>query len=138
MAGSDLRRFAAAEIVLTREDAYAVIRFFWNDVGVLPEAFTDADVNFAQGLLVEAVDATYAMGYVQIVFDTFFMKVPRDLNNLYGMLKKVAKASAKHWWRHATEKDLADPKIYETVRMTLARNFRSSWEIRKQTGELTY
>ncbi|MDB5373880.1 MAG: uncharacterized protein JWP04_2522, partial [Belnapia sp.] len=124
--------------ILTREDAYAVIRFFWHDPGMLPDAFTEADVNFAQGLLVEAIDATCAMGYVEIIFDNFFMKVPRDLNNLLGMLKKVAKAAAKHWWKHATDKDLADPKIYETVRVSLARNFRSTWDIRKATGELIY
>jgi hypothetical protein len=39
---------------------------------------------------------------------------------------------------HATGADLAEPRIYETVRLTLARNFRSVWKTREITGELMY
>ena len=138
MAGLELRRFTAEEIILTPEDGYAVMRFFFDEAGQLPHAFTMEDRAFAQALLVGAIDASYAMGYVQIVFDTLFMKVPRDLTNLYGMLQKVAKAAAKHWWKHATDRDLADPKIYEMVRTNFARSFRSSWKLRLQTDDLTY
>jgi hypothetical protein len=54
------------------------------------------------------------------------------------MVKGFAKAALKHWLKHATRADLANPQIYESVRLTLARNFRSTWKIRQVTGELIY
>ena len=78
------------------------------------------------------------MGYVEHLFKSFYMKVPASWSDVEDMVKGFAKAALKHWFKHATSKDLADAEIYETVRLTLARNFRSTRKIRELTGELTY
>jgi hypothetical protein len=66
------------------------------------------------------------------------MKIPASWSNVEDMVKGFAKAALKHWFKHATRADLANPQIYESVRLTLARNFRSIWKIREVTGELIY
>jgi hypothetical protein len=133
-----LRRFAPEEIRLSNEQAWRVLRFFWPDTSILSGDLTQADLSFAQALLVEAIDSSYHMGYVEHLFKSFYMKVPASWSDVEDMVKGFAKAALKHWFKHATSKDLADAEIYETVRLTLARNFRSTWKIRELTGELTY
>ena len=41
-------------------------------------------------------------------------------------------------WNHAKQKDLREAKLYMVVVNQLRRNFRSTWAIREQTGELIY
>ena len=99
---------------------------------------TDDDLGFAQALLLEAVDKSYAMSFVQDVYDVFYGKVPTGFDAIKDMLKDFVKKAARTWWDHATGKDLDDPKIYTAVKAALTSNFRSVWVIRLQTGELTY
>ena len=134
----ELKRFHSDEIRLTKEQAWRILRFFWPDTSILPADLTDEDRSFAQGLLVEAIDSSYHMGYVERLFKSFYMKVPASWSDVEDMVKGFAKAALKHWFKHATQADLINPKIYENVRLTLARNFRSTWKIRELTGELTY
>ena len=134
----ELQRFGPDHLFLTQDDAFSVIRFFWRDASVSPGVLTDEDRQFAQGLLLEAIDASYAMGYVEIIFRTFFGKVAPTFKDLRSMVKSFCKKALKHWFKHATQQDLADPKIYESVRVTLANRFRSVWKIRESTGELVY
>lgn len=136
---SDLRPFAPDEILLTPEQAWQVLRFFWPSTDVTPGSLTAEDRAFAQGLLVEAIDRSYEMGYVESLFRSFFpVGVAPTFAGIRKAVKEFAKRALKQWFRHATGKDLKDPKIYESVRVTLARNFRSTWEIRRQGGELMY
>lgn len=134
----ELKHFNESEVKLSQHDAFAVLRFFWLEPGVAPQQLTLQDRAFAQALLVEAIDRSYDMGYVEIIFRTFYGKIPTSFAAIRDLVKSFAKAAAKHWFEHATGKDLQDPKIYESVRRTLAANFRSVWQIRVQTGELTY
>ena len=134
----ELKRFRSDEIRLTKEQAWRILRFFWPDTSILPANLTDEDVSFAQGLLVEAIDSSYQMGYVERLFKSFYMKAPASWSDVKDMVKGFAKAALKHWFKHATQSDLANPQIYENVQLTLARNFRSTWKIRELTGELTY
>jgi hypothetical protein len=132
---AELQHFSGAEIKLTKEEAFRILRFFWIEPGIDPGNLTDSDAAFAQALLVEAIDSSYAMGYVELVYENFFGKVPTSFSALKDTVKSFAKAAAKHWFKHATRKDLEDPKIYESVRRTLAYNFGSAWRIRLQTNE---
>jgi hypothetical protein len=38
---------------------------------------TEADLEFSQGVFLEAIDASYAMGYTQIMFETLSEKYPQ-------------------------------------------------------------
>ena len=71
-------------------------------------------------MLVEAVDASYKLGYIQIIFETFFFKPNPKISKI---LKKLAKKSAKHWFKHMKSQDLSKIKIYEVVRKQIQRSF---------------
>jgi hypothetical protein len=133
-----LRHVGKDEIVIRKEDAYAILRFYFGSINVLPDALTDDDVGFAQALLLEGIDKSYEFGLVKIVYDTFYMKVPKDFEGVKDMAKEFVKKALKAWWKHATDKDLENPQIYEYVRVQLSSNFSQVWKIREQTGELTY
>jgi hypothetical protein len=135
---TELKRFAPAEIKLTQEEAARVLKFFFPDEPIDPGLLTDNDRNFAQGLLVEAIDASTEMGFVEVLYDKTFMKPPTDFSFIKDLAKALCKQALKDWFRHATGKDFTDPKIYESVRRTIRRNFRSVWVIRINSGELTY
>jgi hypothetical protein len=65
------RHFSQDEIYLSSDDAYTVLRF------LLPASqFAKSDRAFPQALLLEAIDKSYAMGYVQEIFEVFYVKVP--------------------------------------------------------------
>ena len=133
-----LHRFTKDEICIHGEDAYALLRFFFLNPGIPVSGLTDEDIICAQALLLEAVDASYKVGLIKIVYDTFFMKIPLDFQNLSGMVKSFVKKAVISWWNHATQKDLENPQIFEIVRSQLQSNFMSCWQIRLATGELTY
>ncbi|HWY59514.1 MAG TPA: hypothetical protein VNZ03_33930 [Terriglobales bacterium] len=130
-----LKHFQKDEIKITRDDARKILVFFFGSNVPTPENLTDEDVPFAQALLLEAIDKSYAMGYVEAVFNSFYMKVPSDIKEL---MKDFAKEAAKNWFDHAAGKDLSNPKIYEMVRVTISNNYSQVWAIRMGGGDLTY
>lgn len=138
MTTAQLQHFAPTELRLLPEQAYRVLRFFFPDQLIDPASLTGDDIGFAQALLIEAVDASTEMSYVQVLYDKAFMKPPTDYSIVKDVAKALCRQLARNWFRHATGDDLRDPEIYAAVRSQLARNFRSAWIIRVQTGELTY
>ncbi|MBN4080606.1 hypothetical protein JYT31_02975 [Beggiatoa alba] len=69
----------------------------------------------------EAVDASYALGFVHSLFGAAF-------NPGAGAKKVLIKfgiKALKHWFKHATAKDLMNIKIYEVVRIALENGFTS-------------
>lgn len=134
----ELKHFTESELKLSQQDAFIVLRYLWIEPGLSPEQLTVGDRLFAQALLVEAIDSSYAMGYVEIMFRNFFGQVPTTFSAVRELVQAFAKAAAMHWFKHATSDDLKNPKIYESVRTQFKSNFGSVWRIRLQTGELTY
>ena len=133
-----LRRFSPEEIVLSANDAYMVLKFFFQSTSLKPTELTDEDRAFAQALLLDAADRSYELGYAQILMEKFLMASPRSLEGVKDLLKEFIKEAAKHWWKHAKQTDLREAKLYMVVVNQLRRNFRSIWAIREQTGDLSY
>ena len=95
-------------------------------------------MSFAQALLLEAVDKSYAMGYAHAIFDVFYMKPPTDLQ---AMMKDFVKKAASNWFDHATGKDLSKPKIYHNVKAMIIYKVGGThgvWAMRMQGAGLTY
>jgi hypothetical protein len=138
VADAGLKHFRKDEILISPDQAPTILRYFFGLNTDLPDQLTDDDVAFAQALLLEAIDESYAMGYVQALFESFYGKPPASLDSVKDMIKDFVKAAAKHWFTHARGEDFANPKIYESIRVTIAVNFKSVWGIRMATGELTY
>jgi hypothetical protein len=109
-----LRTFADNELIFDEAETRVILKFFFQaDSQRIDSANIDNRLRgFAQGLLVEAVDASYKLGYVKIIFDTVLFKP--DLN-LRKIIEKMAKKASRHWFKHATQKNLRDGKIYESV-----------------------
>ncbi|MCP3874192.1 MAG: hypothetical protein GY699_13675 [Desulfobacteraceae bacterium] len=122
-----LMKFKPEELIFDEGETKDVLTFFYPNQGAfIGKAVINDDVRgFAQALMVEAVDASYALGYVKIVFDVFYMKPPVKFGKA---LAKFGKKAAPHWFKHATATDLTNAKIYDSVRGSIARNFRSDFE----------
>jgi hypothetical protein len=127
-----LRRFTANEVRLDNQKAFDVLRFFFqHNTSINISQITIEDRAFAQALLVEAVDASFQMGFIESIFTNAMSLSP----SVKDIIKDLLRYAAQSWFRHATGQDISDPKIYESVRVTLVRNFRTVWSMRTQTGE---
>ena len=78
------------------------------------------------------------MGYVEAVYNAFFMKIPDSFSSIQDMVKDFAKEAVEDWFKHATSNDLKDPKIYENVRVSMSLLYRSTWESKDENGKLTW
>jgi hypothetical protein len=120
-----LRQFDSSELIFDEEETKTILKFLFK--GAVGESqidslqVNDRVRNFAQGLLVEAIDASYAMGFVEALFRAS----ANPTSGAAKVLKSFGKKALKHWFKHATAHDLRDIKIYETVRLRLAINFKS-------------
>jgi len=125
-----LRKFTPEEILFDEEEVKVILLFFFPgyDSTVNDFVMNHSMREFAQGLFVEAVDASYAMGYVHIIFDIFYMKPNMNMSKA---LKKFGKKAVKHWFKHLKKiTDLQDIKIYDSVRDQLRSNFISEFQLR--------
>ena len=75
---------------------------------------------FAQALLVEAIDASYAIGFVQALIKS----TANPAKGAREVLKAFGKKASKLWFEHATVHDLTDVKVYQFVLDKLAVTFR--------------
>lgn len=133
-----LRHFTPDELLFDQQECFAILQFFFVHPGIQAAELTVEDRSFAQALLVEAIDASYKMGYAEVIFRTFFGKSPTSWRSVALLAARFVKGNVQHWFKYAKKDDLRDPKIYESVRATIAQRAHSVWRIRLQTGELTY
>lgn len=138
MITATLRHFSSNELLFDQQQTFTILRYFGLEPGIQAASLTDEDRSFAQALLLEAVDASYEMGYVNIVFDVFYMKPAISFAKVRDMAKEFLEKAAEHWFEHATKEDLRDPKIYENVRVRIQSLARSVWRIRENDGVMTY
>lgn len=123
-----LMKFKPEELIFDEDETKDVLTFFYpNQEASIQQASINDDVRgFAQALMVEAVDASYALGYVKLVYDVFYMKPPTKFRKV---LTKFGKKAASYWFKHANATDLINAKIYDSVRGSIARNFRTDFEV---------
>ncbi|MBO9646936.1 MAG: hypothetical protein J7605_00380 [Variovorax sp.] len=118
-----------AELIFDASETRTILSFFWpersGDIANL--SIGTGGRRFAQQLLIVAVDASYAMGFVDILANAFVVRRPSAPMSM--VIKKLARGYAKHWWKHATRKNLEDAAIYNSVRLAVARNFGSELEM---------
>lgn len=116
-----LRKFKKEELIFDEEETRIILRFIFDNQHSLIKniEINDEIKEFAQGLLLEAVDASYALGFVHSLFAAAF----NPGAGAKKVLVKFGKKASKHWFNHATSKDLMNIKIYEIVRITLKNGF---------------
>ncbi len=116
-----LRKFKKEELIFDNEETVIILKFiFKNKHGLIDGLeINDRIREFAQGLLLEAVDASYALGFVAALFGGVFN--PGIAAKKVFM--KFSRKALKHWFKHATAKDLMTIKIYDIVRGQLESSF---------------
>jgi len=116
-----LRKFKTEELIFDEKETIIILKFIFSNRKTLVEGMTinDRVREFAQGLLIEAVDASYALGFVEALFRA----TANPGAGTKKILTKFGKKALKNWFKHATPKDLMQVKIYEIVRKQLEYNF---------------
>ncbi|MDX9839544.1 MAG: hypothetical protein RBT39_18450 [Azoarcus sp.] len=119
-----LRNFSEHELNFDDAETKDILKFFFQHHRQRIDAatVTTALRNFAQGLLVEALDATYALGYVEILLTTFY----NPGSGMKKVLMKAGRKAARHWFKHATDRDLHNAKVADAVRRQLSYAFATS------------
>lgn len=123
-----LRQFKPEELLFDEEETRIVLKFIFEPTDYeFIESLTinDATREFTQGLLVEAIDASYAVGFI----DAIFRSTANPTKGAIKILKSFGKKSAKHWFKHASVHDLQDVKVYDFVRVHIANQFRKPFKI---------
>ena len=128
-----LRTFSGDELILNAEQTKTALLIFWptkgSDIGSM--AVNDSDRSFAQGLMVEAIDASLKMGLVEAIFRSAY----KPNATAQAVIKAVVWNIITKSWLSNKKLDPNTSKIYDAVRATLARNFRTAFELRLSTGE---
>jgi hypothetical protein len=136
---ASLKGFSDHELYIDRSQAFQILRFFFPVTVFRLDQITNEYRSFSQALLIEAIDASYKMGYVVIIANAVLYKSPTGFGQIAVIIKSIAKKSILHWFKHRKPKEkIENAKIYEIVRITITRNFRSVFEASFATGELLY
>lgn len=116
-----LKKFSKNELIYDTEETKLILKFIFKNYHGNVDSLTINDTirEFAQGLLLEAVEASYALGFVEALFGIAL----DPSSSVKKILKEFGKKALKHWFIHATSNDLMKIKIYEMVRRELERAF---------------
>ncbi len=116
-----LKDFRPAELIFDEKETREILAFFFSSRADIANSMSidDQVKSFAQALLLEAVDASYTLGFVQALTSS----ITRPNLTISKLLKKFGKKAAKNWFKHATARDLLNIKIYEIVRRDIEWSF---------------
>lgn len=116
--------FSDGELIFNDVEVKLIFKFFWPELGAhIDQMQVDtAQKRLAQTVLVVAIDASYAMGFVAGLLNAY----AKPHAGVASAAKKLAQEYMKHWWKHATKKDLTKIQIYENVRITVALKWKLS------------
>ncbi|HYH14961.1 MAG TPA: hypothetical protein VD794_07070 [Flavisolibacter sp.] len=134
-----LRKFQDHELILTNEEAQKVLAFFFGE-SFSNDQLTKEDIGFAQALLIEAIETSNKISFIDDFMRKFMWQPPASYTYIRDVVKFFIKKSVSYWWKESSikEMDLEKVMIYESVRNTIAQRFRSVVLTRKQSGELIY
>lgn len=115
-----LKSFSSDELLYNKEETIIILKFIFEPThhAIIDKLkITDHVRSFAQALLIEAVDGSFAMGFIEIVFNAIRPTVRST--SITKILKKLGQKSAKHWFKNASSSDMRELKIYESIRYAI-------------------
>ncbi|MBL1275350.1 MAG: hypothetical protein COB30_004630 [Ectothiorhodospiraceae bacterium] len=115
-----LRTFDLDELLFDEEETRIVLKFIFAEthhklIDSLP--MSDGLRELAQALLVEAIDASYAIGYVH----GLFISVKNPVKGALTILKSFGKEANQNWFKYASVSDLQNAQVYNFVLDFLAK-----------------
>jgi hypothetical protein len=113
---------ADGDLVFDETETKQILKFFWPHKSADIDGMTiDNDARrLAQSALIAAIDASYAMGFI----DALGRTIVRPGSGIKSLAKKLGRKFIKHWWKHATQRNLEDVKIYDSVKVTIASKLK--------------
>ncbi len=94
-----LRPFAENELIFDETETKDILKFFFLHLRerIDTVSMTTELRNFAQGLLVEAIDATYALGYLEILFRASYNRRKRNVESAFENRTQGREALVQTW-----------------------------------------
>ena len=118
------------DLLFDESETRSIFSFYWPhlkaDIAVME--ITTENRRFGQQLLIIGIDSSYAIGFVQKLMETL-ARPQAGFAGLAKMGMKLAQRYIQHWWKHARQKDLENPRVAEGVRIVVARNFKTEMEL---------
>lgn len=77
------------------------------------------------------MDGSYAMGYIDILFNAISGRIRNPTGSISGLARRFGRHFIHQWWRHATQDDLREAHIYDAIRADVA------WSLKHRLRDLT-
>ena len=124
--------FSENEIYLDDMQASKILDFFgFTTTGTV---ITKIDREFAQALLVEAIDASRSMWYIQTLWDS----ASKPNSSVESIIKAFAKKSITKWYKSKGASKEAKVAIYNSVKNTIRWKASSIWRMRQNELEMIW
>ncbi|MGR5150207.1 hypothetical protein ACQKP8_27130, partial [Photobacterium alginatilyticum] len=104
----------ASELKFTEDETKTILKFIFKNTSqeLIDTLEIDNEIrSFAQALLLEAIDASYKIGFAQIIWESTL----NPTTPTKKVITKMAKEFAIHYFKHATKSDLRKVKVYAFV-----------------------
>ncbi len=118
-----LRKFMAEELLFNEEETRIILKFIFKPTyhsHIETMVMTDRLRSSAQALLVEAIDASYAIGFIERL-----LKRMHPTKGAIPLIRSFGAKASAHWFKHAKPYDLRSIKVYEFVLDRISLNFGS-------------
>lgn len=118
------------DLLFTEEETRSIFSFYWPDLRskITEMEITTENRRFGQQLLIIGIDSSYALGFMQSLVQ-MYLNPRAGFKGLVAMGRKLARRYLQHWWKHAKQKDLENPRVAEGVRAAVANRFRSEMDM---------
>ena len=114
-------------LIYDETESRQILKFFWPDLSPRIDALAidNQARRLAQTALIAAIDGSYAMGYIEVLFKG----LSRPNKSLPALARKLARNATRHHFKHATQDDLQDVRIYETIRTDIGNALRTRFKL---------
>ncbi|MEH6533654.1 MAG: hypothetical protein V7735_20230 [Photobacterium frigidiphilum] len=122
-----LKKFKPSELHFNETETRDILIFFFpsSQLTIKETPIDNKLRELAQGLLLEAIDASYKVGLIQGLWEATVN--PRE--QLRKVILKLVRKTASHMFHHAKAKDLRKIKVYDFVVKALNLKFKSMLEL---------
>jgi hypothetical protein len=115
-----------SDLIYTEDETRTIFNYFYPSWSSdIEKCKIDNDGRaMAQTMILAAVDATYAMSYVETVMKFVAGQTKSASRDILKLVRKLGQKMTQNYLKHVKDKkELEHPKIYESVRVSVANNF---------------
>jgi len=120
---------------LSASEALTVMEWLHGKSGLAAKDMTKEDCGYAQALLVDMLNSSFAMGFVEALFRSGLKISGGPKKVIVAFLKGAGKNLLKYKDKDDLEKMIKKPRIYKSVFNVAKLRTKSLWAIRISIGE---